>query len=106
MTNHRDRRRRVPLSIAAASALAMTIAACATVDVKNTPMQAVALDRWQVCRERASGAQLDHIERDGRIHFWYTAGSDRVKILECLTGAAQNRSDLPEPIALLKPGRT
>ncbi len=77
-------------------------AGCAS--LVDTSAQELARSRWTVCHARVTGTELDTVQRDGRISFWYSGAGESQTMLECLREAAKMGPDLPEPIAQLRPG--
>src|SRR5262245_48877838 len=91
-------------AVAVAPALALGIAACAS--LHNTSAQDLAYSRWRTCEAQVSGLQIDRIDPDGRIRFWYLGTWDMNHVVECLQVAGQSGSPLPEPVGTLVPRGT
>jgi len=70
----------------------------------DTPAQETAWSRWTVCHTKVGGTELNSVQRDGRITFWYSGAGDGESMLECLRAAAKTGPALPEPVAQLRPG--
>ena len=83
--------------------LSLVLAGCAS--FQNTPAQDLAWSRWTVCRAEVTGTELNRVQLDGRISFWYNGPAQRQPMLECLRQAAKDGPSLPEPIADPRPGR-
>src|SRR5262245_41271310 len=69
----------------------------------DTPAQELARSRWTACHAKITGAELNTVQPDGRITFWYNGAGDGQSMLACLHAAAPTGRDLPEPIAQLRP---
>lgn len=70
----------------------------------NTPEQELAWSRWTACQSRVSGTELNSVQVDGRISFWFDTGGDRQGALDCLRQVAKEGPALPEPLAQPFPG--
>ena len=77
--------------------------AAGCVSLVDTPAQELARNRWTVCHARVTGTELNTVQRDGRISFWYSGAGESQTMLECLREAAKMGPDLPEPIAQRRP---
>jgi hypothetical protein len=96
------RQRGAPLSLILTAAVCLFAAGCGS--LANTPEQDLARQRWAACSPQATGAQLNAVQVDGRISFWYNTGGDRQAALDCLHKAAKNGPMLPAPLAEPLPG--
>ena len=97
------RRHRAPLPLALTAAVWL-LAAGGCASLGNTPEQELAWSRWGACHSRASGTELNTVQVDGRISFWYDTGGDRQGALDCLRQVAKDGPVLPEPFAEPLPG--
>ena len=79
--------------------LALGLGACAST---NTPQQDLAYERWAMCG--SAFAQLEGVDLDGRITFFYSDAAGRQQILRCLDEAGRAGSPLPEPRGVRPPG--
>ena len=77
-------------------------AACAS--LHNTPEQDLAWSRWTTCRAKVPGTEINTIQLDGRISFWYNALSDGRAMSDCLAQVAKDGPALPEPKSEPRPG--
>jgi hypothetical protein len=96
------RRRRAPLPLMLTAAVWLFMPGCASLG--NTPEQEVAWSRWEACQSRVGGTELNTVQVDGRISFWYGTGGDRQGALDCLRQVAKGGPVLPEPLAQPFPG--
>jgi len=95
------RRGAATLLIVARGVLAVLAVGCAS--LANTPAQDLAWSRWAACRTQVTGAELNWIQLDGRIAFWYGGPSDGQAMLECLGRAAKDGPALPAPTSESRP---
>jgi hypothetical protein len=84
-------------------ALCVAIAVSACAGLRNTPEQDLADARWRACAPPSGLVQVDRIEANGRIWFWYYLESDRQDMVTCLGKAAPGGPSLPEPVGTVRP---
>jgi hypothetical protein len=77
------------------------VSGCAS--LANTPSQDLALSYWTTCHAEAPGTELNTVQADGRISFWYSGAGDGQIMIECLRQAARTGPHLPEPRSELRP---
>src|SRR5260370_36421592 len=67
--------------------LCATVAGCAA--FRNTLAQDQALERWQMCQNKAPDVTLKEVRPDGQIWFLYSSPSGLAKAHECLKEATE-----------------
>lgn len=78
------------------------VSGCAA--LQNTPAQEVAYERWRACAPPSSAAvEIQRIDVDGRIRFWYVVELEGRAVVECLDRAGRGAANLPEPVGVLRP---
>lgn len=80
-------------------ALLLSVAGCA--DLKDTPAQSLAYQRWSVCQARAENTLLERVEPDGRIWFRFVQIDGRDRVVSCLQAQSQGGLALPTPVAVV-----
>jgi DNA-binding PucR family transcriptional regulator len=96
------RRQRLTDLVATGAAFLLSAAGCGS--LANTPAQELALSHWTACHARVTGAELNAVQVDGRIAFWYSGAGEGQAMLECLRQADKTGAGLPEPISELRSG--
>lgn len=89
------------LALVVVTLAALPVGAMGCASLANTPEQEVAWSRWRACR--GSGTEVNRVQLDGRITFWYDGGGGRQGTLDCLSRATAAGPALPEPIAEPRP---
>ena len=74
--------------------LGILVSGCA--GLRNSPEQETAYERWAI-------VEIQRIDLDGRISFWYVVEPERRDVLECLGKAGRGGPSLPEPVGVLRP---
>ena len=84
------------------AAISLLLAGCAS--FQNTPAQDLAWSRWTACRAQVTDTEVNRVQLDGRISFWYSGPGQRQSMLECLRQAAKDGPSLPEAVGDPRPG--
>ena len=82
--------------------LALALAGCAGVSLKNTPEQDLAYARWAACEPRSGLSDIDRVEPNGRIWFTYYNESEKFRVVECLAKPEPSGASLPTPVAVMR----
>jgi hypothetical protein len=83
-------------------AVSVTLAVSACAGISNTPAQDLADARWRACAPPSGLVQLDRVDADGRIWFWYFLESDRQAMVACIVRTEPGGQSLPEPVGMLR----
>jgi hypothetical protein len=98
-------RRRAAMSLVLTTGVLLVLMpGCAT--LANTPAQDLARSRWTACRTQVTDTELQRVQPDGRISFWYSGPGDEQAMRECLRRTAKGGPVLPESISEARPGET
>jgi hypothetical protein len=81
--------------------LGILVSGCA--GLRNSPEQETAYERWRACAPPSAVVEIQRIDLDGRIWFWYVVEPERRDVLECLGKAGRGGPSLPEPVGVLRP---